>query len=56
VPRRGRGERGRRGSDPDQLAGLTGIPSVLWILVLLAVNLAGLVVGIQTLIPDLSWI
>lgn len=52
----GRGERGRRGSDPDQLAGLTGLPSVLWILVLLAVNLAGLVVGVQTLIPDLSWI
>jgi hypothetical protein len=29
---------------------------VLWILVLLAVNVAGLVVGVQTLIPDLSWI
>ncbi|TQL67097.1 peptidase M50B-like protein [Nocardioides albertanoniae] len=50
----GRGARGRRGSDPDQLAGLTGIPSVMWILGLLVVNLAGLVVGVTTLVPTLS--
>lgn len=50
----GRGARGRRGSDPDQLAGLTGIPSVMWIFGLLAVNLAGLVVGVTTLLPRLA--
>jgi Peptidase M50B-like len=45
----------RRGrtSDPDQLAGLTRVPAVLWILLLLLANLAGLVVGVSTLAPDL---
>ncbi|MBF4163011.1 M50 family metallopeptidase [Nocardioides acrostichi] len=43
----------RRGSDPDQLARLTRVPAVLWILVLLAANLAGLVVGVVRLAPEL---
>lgn len=49
----GRGARGRRGSDPEQLSRITGVPSVLWILGLLVVNLAGLVMGVLTLIPGL---
>jgi len=47
------GRAGRRGSDPDQLARLTRVPSVLWTLVLLAANVSGLVVGVSTLAPDL---
>ena len=47
------GSAGRRGSDPDQLARLTRIPSVLWTLVLLAASVSGLVVGVSTLAPDL---
>lgn len=47
------GRAGRRGSDPDQLARLTRVPSVLWVLLLLAANVAGLVVGVSTLAPDL---
>jgi hypothetical protein len=47
------GRRRGRTSDPDQLAGLTRVPAVLWILVLLLANLAGLVVGVSTLAPDL---
>lgn len=47
------GRAGRRGSDPDQLARLTRVPSVLWVLLLLAANTAGLVVGVATLAPDL---
>lgn len=47
------GRSGRRGSDPDQLARLTRLPSVVWVLVLLAANVAGLVVGVSTLAPDL---
>jgi Peptidase M50B-like len=47
------GRRRGRTSDPDQLAGLTRMPAVLWILLLLAANLAGLVVGVSTLAPDL---
>jgi hypothetical protein len=47
------GRRRGRTSDPDQLAGLTRIPAVLWILLLLLANLAGLVVGVSTLAPDL---
>jgi Peptidase M50B-like len=46
-----RGGRRRRTSDPDQLAGLTGVPAVLWILLLLLANLAGLAVGVATLAP-----
>ncbi|WP_372733845.1 M50 family metallopeptidase [Nocardioides sp.] len=49
----GRGRRGRRTSDPDQLAALTHIPAVLWTLVLLAANAAGLIVGVALLAPDL---
>lgn len=49
--RRGRSQ--RRGSDPDQLARLTHLPTTLWILLLLAANLAGLVVGGATLVPRL---
>ncbi len=47
------GRRRGRSSDPDQLAGLTRVPAVLWILLLLLANLAGLVVGVSTLAPDL---
>lgn len=45
--------RGRRPTtDPDQLAGLTHVPALLWTLGLLAANLAGLVAGVSTLAPD----
>jgi hypothetical protein len=48
------GDRRRpRTSDPDQLARLTHVPAVLWILLMLAADLAGLVVGVGTLAPDL---
>ena len=47
------GRRRGRTSDPDQLAGLTRVPAVVWIVVLLLANLAGLVVGVATLAPDL---
>jgi hypothetical protein len=46
------GRRRGRTSDPDQLARLTRVPAVLWILLLLAASLAGLVVGVSTLAPD----
>lgn len=44
--------RRRRTTDPDQLAGLTHVPAVLWAALLLAANLAGLVVGAATLAPQ----
>ncbi len=47
------GRRRSRTSDPDQLARLTRVPAVLWILLLLAANLAGLFVGVGRLAPDL---
>jgi Peptidase M50B-like len=47
------GRRRGRTSDADQLAGLTRVPAVVWILLLLLANLAGLVVGVSTLAPDL---
>ena len=47
--RRGRG----RTSDPDQLAALTRVPAVLWTLLLLAANSAGLVLGVGMLAPEL---
>lgn len=50
----GRGPTGRRGSDPDQLARLTGVPALAWVWLLLLGNLAGLVVGIATLAPDIA--
>jgi hypothetical protein len=49
---RGWGRR-RRTTDPDQLAGLTHVPALLWALVMLLANLAGLVVGATTLAPQL---
>ena len=42
-----------RTSDPDQLARLTRLPATLWILLMLLADLAGLVVGVSTLAPDL---
>lgn len=50
----GAGRRGRRGSDPEQLASLTHLPTVGWTLLLLVGNLAGLVVGVSTLAPQLT--
>jgi hypothetical protein len=50
----GAGRRRGRTSDADQLAGLTRVPAVLWILALLLANLAGLVVGVSTLAPELA--
>jgi hypothetical protein len=47
------GRRRSRTSDPDQLARLTPFPAVLWVVVLLLANLAGLVVGVSTLAPTL---
>jgi hypothetical protein len=47
------GRAGRRGSDADQLARLTPLPSLLWVLLLLAADLAGLAVGAATLVPRL---
>jgi hypothetical protein len=49
----GRGGRRSRTSDPDQLAALTRIPAVLWTLLLLLANCAGLVLGISMLAPEL---
>jgi hypothetical protein len=48
------GRRRGRTTDPDQLATLTRVPAVLWILLLLMANLAGLVVGVSMLAPDLA--
>ena len=48
-----RSKASRRGSDPDQLARLTPIPTVGWILVLLLADLAGLFVGAALLVPRL---
>lgn len=46
--------RGRsRSSDPDQLARLTHVPAIVWCVVMLLANLAGLAVGAVTLAPDL---
>ncbi|QCW49904.1 M50 family metallopeptidase [Nocardioides dongxiaopingii] len=46
------GRRRSRTSDPDQLARLTRVPALVWCLLLLAANLAGLGVGTLTLAPD----
>lgn len=46
------GRRRGRTSDADQLARLTRVPAVVWIVLLLMANLAGLVVGVSTLAPD----
>ena len=48
------GQRRRRlahGSDVDQLARLTRVPALLWELVFLLANIAGLVVGVLLLLP-----
>jgi hypothetical protein len=50
AARRGRG----RTSDPDQLAALTHVPAVLWTLLLLAANCAGLALGVGMLAPELG--
>ena len=47
------GRRRGRTSDPDQLAALTWLPAPVWTVLLLLANLAGLVVGVSTLAPDL---
>ena len=49
----GRGRAGRRGSDPEQLSRLTHLPTLLWVFLLLAADLAGLAVGAATLVPRL---
>ena len=49
----GTGRTRGRTTDPDQLARLTRVPALVWTLVLLAANLAGLVLGVATLAPDL---
>jgi peptidase M50B-like protein len=46
------GRRRGRTSDPDQLAALTRLPAPVWIVLLLLANLAGLVVGVGMLAPD----
>jgi len=47
------GRRRGRTSDPDQLAALTRLPAPVWMVLLLLANLAGLVVGVGMLAPDL---
>ena len=47
------GRRRSRSSDPDQLARLTRVPAVVWLLLMLVANLAGLALGAATLAPDL---
>ncbi|WP_300406500.1 M50 family metallopeptidase [Nocardioides sp.] len=49
----GTGRTRRRTTDPDQLARLTRVPALVWIVVFLAANLAGLALGVMTLAPDL---
>jgi len=50
----GRGRSGRRGSDADQLARVTPLPALLWVWLLLLADLAGLIVGAATLVPQLA--
>lgn len=50
IRQRRRGQ--ARGSDVDQLARLTRVPSVLWETLFLLANLAGLVVGVTVLLPS----
>ncbi len=49
----GAGRRRSRSSDPDQLARLTPVPAFAWCVGLLLANLAGLMLGVTTLAPDL---
>ena len=48
-----------RGSDVDQLARLTRVPALVWEVLFLLANLAGLVVGVVVLLPSVvagfSW-
>lgn len=50
---RERGRQGgrRSGSDADQLARLTGVPAVVWVVVFWAVCVVALVVGVRELVP-----
>jgi hypothetical protein len=55
LMRQRRHRRGRaQGSDVDQLARLTRLPALLWELVFLLANLAGLAVGILVLLPSVG--
>jgi Peptidase M50B-like len=45
--------RSHRTSDADQLAGLTHVPAVLWVLVFLVVTVGAAVAGTALLLPDL---
>ncbi len=49
----GSGRTRRRVADPDQLARLTHVPALVWTVLLLGANLAGLAVGVTTLAPGL---
>jgi hypothetical protein len=49
----GRSSRRSHTSDPAQLAALTHVPAVLWTLLLLVANCAGLVLGVGMLAPEL---
>jgi len=49
----GTGRTRRRTTDPDQLARLTRVPALVWIVVFLGANLAGLALGVTTLAPAL---
>lgn len=41
-------------SDAHQLARLTRVPALVWMVVFLAANLAGLAIGVATLLPELA--
>lgn len=45
--------RGQRQSDPDQLAHITGVPAIVWLIVFAMLNVSALVLGIQLLTPQL---
>ncbi|MFT4083086.1 MAG: M50 family metallopeptidase [Nocardioides sp.] len=48
------GPAGRRGADPDQLARISPLPTLAWIWLLLMLTLAGVAVGVVTLLPGLA--
>lgn len=45
--------RGQRQTDPDQLARITAVPAVVWLVLFAMLNLGALVLGIQLLTPQL---
>ncbi len=51
---RQRSRRQATASDADQLAGLTPIPAVVWTVLFLLANVAGLILGIAFLLPELA--